>query len=345
MSQAMGKAAPVTNASRSRELDALRGVAALLVVLYHQTFFIGEFVPGPLPSMQVAWGCYGVVLFFAISGFVIASSLRRITSVGEFARRRAVRLLPAYWCAMLLTASVVAATGASSFAVPSTDWPANLAMVQFWADARMIDGAYWTLNVELAFYACMAAIWRAGLLDRIEPVVGAWLMLPLLWAGSPDALPGLGMLLVAHYIPFFAIGILSARIWSGERSVTAQAPWLAATLIVLCLVRPLHEPAVGGAVTLVMLAVATGRATAIVRTPLLWLGRISYPLYLTHGVIGYIVAIILRGGGWSPDATALIVIGMSLLLADALTRFYDEPVREWFERYRPLLRPSASARA
>ena len=70
--------------------------------------------------------------------------------------------------------------------------------------------------------------------------------------------------------------------------------------------------------------------------PLLWLGRISYPLYLTHAVIGYILIGKLRAAGLPVEAATLVTIAVSLALADGFTRWWDEPVRAWLvARTRP----------
>src|SRR5438093_125008 len=91
-------------------VDALRGVAALLVAWHHITLW------GPLEShsnrllpdfaLTIARnGQYGVQMFFVISGFVIAYSIRgaRVTTgvLGSFALRRSLRLDPPYWTAIV----------------------------------------------------------------------------------------------------------------------------------------------------------------------------------------------------------------------------------------------------
>lgn len=93
--------------NRVIELDALRGLAALCFVLYHFTWFIDTVLPGArLPAFQLRWGCYGVQLFFAISGFVILMTLDRTVTVRQFARARFRRLFPAYWIAMAATFAI-----------------------------------------------------------------------------------------------------------------------------------------------------------------------------------------------------------------------------------------------
>src|ERR1043166_3463819 len=117
-----GVARPVKRESgRIGAVDALRGVAALAVVLYHYTQRYGELAEhgktdaafaGQYPStgtvwFHVPWGHFGVQLFFMISGFVILMTVMKVRSVGEFAVLRLARLYPAYWVACGLTFGIV----------------------------------------------------------------------------------------------------------------------------------------------------------------------------------------------------------------------------------------------
>ena len=95
--------------ARVVELDALRGIAAVAVVAYHYTTRYAEQIghAGGLP-LSIAFGNYGVQLFFLISGFVIFMTLERTRSAMDFVVSRFSRLFPAYWAAMAITAAVIA---------------------------------------------------------------------------------------------------------------------------------------------------------------------------------------------------------------------------------------------
>src|SRR3954463_4542996 len=109
------KPMPPAPAQRFVFVDALRGLAALWVALFHFTIWY-KAVPAAAhawPTLRdlfeaVAWkGYLGVDVFFVISGFVIAYSLRgappTLRFAGNFALRRSLRLDPPYWSAMLLS--------------------------------------------------------------------------------------------------------------------------------------------------------------------------------------------------------------------------------------------------
>jgi peptidoglycan/LPS O-acetylase OafA/YrhL len=109
----------VVERTRSHEhfgcLDALRGLAALWVVLNHVEEHL-DLVKPDVPAVVWTWvfeyGGLGVLVFFAISGYVIAHSLRNVRidtgSAGNFMARRLVRLTPPYYAAVVLALVVSA---------------------------------------------------------------------------------------------------------------------------------------------------------------------------------------------------------------------------------------------
>lgn len=89
---------PNSRPDRLVEVDALRGVAALAVVLFHYTTrFTDLFQPGVPPAVSFPGGHYGVNLFFIISGFVIFMTLEKTARPLDFVVSRFSRLFPAYW--------------------------------------------------------------------------------------------------------------------------------------------------------------------------------------------------------------------------------------------------------
>jgi peptidoglycan/LPS O-acetylase OafA/YrhL len=93
----------VTVNKRFQELDALRGIAALLVVVFHFTMH------RPQSELGFKYGITGVDLFFIISGFVIFMSINNVNSAKEFVVNRITRLYPTYWACVTTTyiASVI----------------------------------------------------------------------------------------------------------------------------------------------------------------------------------------------------------------------------------------------
>ena len=330
---------------RFAELDALRGIAALMVVLYHYTTKYQE-VYGHTGStlIDLRAGRNGVQLFFAISGFVIFMTLERTKKPLDFIVSRFSRLYPAYWAALLLTTAVVLAAGFDSLQVDPASFVANLTMLEgFLPEPHFVDGVYWTLAVELSFYCCMFALYRAGLLSRIEPILVGWLGLKWLWFFYPQ-LPQLpGLLLIQETIPFFAIGICCYRL------STRATDWRWAALILSLAIGSVFYinwykmGIVAIVTTVIFLSFTHGYAKWLRAKPLLWLGGISYTLYLVHQHIGYVIIRNLEVRGINPNVAILVAMAVVLSLAVAVTTLIERPAMTWVrERYRRRLRAPSS---
>src|SRR5207302_7827749 len=152
---------------RFQELDVLRGLAALGVVLFHYLTRYDQIYTsrGDVP-FGFSIGASGVDLFFVISGFVIFMTLGRCATASDFLISRFSRLYPAYWAAALLTFIV-----GSMWPLPDQHYTViqlliNLTMLQGFGNVPAIDGVYWSLGVELCFYAVMLVLFLTGQLEN-----------------------------------------------------------------------------------------------------------------------------------------------------------------------------------
>ncbi len=314
------------------ELDALRGIGALSVVLFHLTTRYPQVFPQADRVPFSFWaGEYRVMLFFALSGFAIFFTLERIEGVMDFAVNRFSRLFPAYWAALPIVLAFVWFGDVKPLQITPLAMLANISMLQGFFYLPAIDGAYWTLTVELGFYASMLGLWLllGKKFDRLEPMLIPWLALKglmFVWQGMPSRV---AMLLVLQFLPYFVIGMLYYRIWSGQRRWRQQIPYFAATLGVLALTEA-HDLFLVGVVLVGLFAlVLAGALKAIAVRPLLWLGAISYPLYLVHENIGFVILLKSQAAGlnhWTGLALALAVI---VPLAAALHYAVEMPASRW----------------
>lgn len=155
------------NNQEFRGVQALRGIAALSVVLFHFRWNINAVNPG-LGDTLFRWGGTGVDLFFLISGFVITLSASRVPNglngVISFIKRRALRILPAYYIILLITFFLSGAMSTFHY----TDRTENLISAllfmpiypthgPFYVDDSGMYGIRWTLNYELLFYVFISA--------------------------------------------------------------------------------------------------------------------------------------------------------------------------------------------
>jgi len=324
------------NPGRLGELDALRGIAASIVLLFHYTTHSEAVLPDVHPiAYGVSWGGYGVHLFFAISGFVILMTLERTRHTMDFIVSRFARLFPAYWTAIIFTTIAVGLLGAGELAQPLSVVLVNLSMLQSWFYLPSVDGAYWSLAIELSFYFCMWGLWRLDLLKRIETVMLGWLALDLLWWLVPALPSRLALLLAVPYVPYFAIGMAAYRVRIGARRWRQQVPVVGLGLIIVALPGKAEVVAVYVMICAIFTALTAGRLRWLANPLLLWLGALSYPLYLIHQNFGYALIAARERQGFPPVAALAGAIAAALAVAQLVRELIEQPalkaIRNWWK--------------
>ncbi|MDE2228819.1 MAG: acyltransferase [Alphaproteobacteria bacterium] len=338
---------------RLRGLDALRGVAASAVVFFHYTYSFPRVTGRAFDVGFVASaGHYGVDLFFIISGFVIFMTLEKSRRAYDFVGARVARIYPAYLASLLLTAAVVGLSSLPVLRPTLAQFLANVPMVPQVFGQEVVDGVYWTLAYEAGFYLFAATvIWCCGL-ERIERVCAVWLAATLLLRFEPFVLWHYPYLLhmirlttTGSFAMLFIIGIMLYRICRGQaRPLTylvlaaALAPTFAGPLT---FVHPMsgwgYFLLIASCAALVWLA-GSDRLPLKPLAPLIFLGDISYSLYLLHESIGWVLMNRLLALGVGPMTTLVVAIAFAVALAFAMNRLVERPgqrvVRALFARYR-----------
>ncbi len=275
-------------------LDSLRAIAALAVLFYHYTSGY-EHVVGPhiQPVPSVEFGYLGVDLFFVISGFVIAWTLQRSSSLADFAFGRVARLYPAYLAGAAITGIVIFGFGFNPTHIQTSDvaWNTVIGLPQL-VNAQNLDASYWTLGVEVSFYV-MAALVASGLPKvRFEIFCLAWLIASLV---VRLLLPGhirFQLLLVSNYSPLFVAGAMLFALSPAMQPDRLTFVTFAAA-IAMCFVGAdprWLRPASGAGLCLfvgLVFGAATGRLAFLNFRPLVVVGQASYSLYLIHQIVGY----------------------------------------------------------
>ncbi len=330
----MNDPSPLRPTKRIPELDGLRGLAAISVMFFHFTLRFRELFGAP----EGLWfdfprGDYGVYLFFMLSGYVIFMTLDRTQTAGDFIVARFARLYPMYWVAMLITFIVVRIAGLPGQEVGVRDLLVNLTMVQSLFDVPHVDGAYWSLQAEILFYAAMLALWQLGQLRNAQRTLFLWLAsavvvefaswwLPERLAGRLGPIQTLGSL---RYINLFAIGMAIYR-QQGQRPF--DPGWL--LLVIACWFwQAIIDSPSGGilvaAFSIVMYVATTGHIHWLAARPLAYLGLISYPLYLLHQNVGYVIIRALNAAGWNANVSLLTAVAIVLAASALLSKYVEWP--------------------
>lgn len=341
---------PAPAATRLVEVDALRGVAALAVVLFHFTTRFGELYPGhDRPLLALPDGHYGVNLFFIISGFVIFMTLERTQRPMDFIVSRFSRLFPSYWFAIFLTLGVTHWLGLPDKLVGLGTALANMVMVHGIFFVDHVDGVYWTLEVEMLFYGGMLLLYRLKWLGAIHTALFGLLALRVVYFVLEKyfgiSLPWtIYRLLILQYIPWFALGISVYQLVKRHRTDACRPAAITVLLAIatLLLCESTVMALLGVVFATAAFTAASGRFGLLRLGPLAWLGTISYPLYLLHENIGWAILLRLSAFGLPMNLAVVLTLGIALVLAAAVTRWVEQPAMRWIRtRYKASLRPSA----
>ncbi|WP_229910844.1 acyltransferase family protein [Streptomyces aurantiogriseus] len=334
---------------RLRALDGLRLVAALMVACYHYGGRGGEITQawGTSPSQvfptlhtPFAYGCLGVQIFFVISGFVICMSGwgRPLRS---FFASRASRLLPAYWAAVLLVTAVFALPVVAYKALSPSDTLVNLTMLQQPLGVDRVLGVDWTLWAEVRFYALFAlcVVLPGASRRRVIMFCAAWTLAAAIAQGAEE--PLLEIVLMPEYAPFFiggvglylvhrdrrdayAWGIVGVSFLIGQH-YAVRSLWNAADPNAFAHRTSFGIIAVVAFGFLAVGAIALGRLDRVDWRLLTVAGALTYPFYLVHEHLGWVVVKALHQDLGVPSyATFLLTIGSMLVLAWLLNRLVEE---------------------
>lgn len=328
---------------RIGELDALRGIAAMAVILFHFTSGIAKNWSFHLydPPFEFPYGDKGVDLFFMISGFVIFMTLDRARSAASFAVGRFSRLFPTFWACALITLIITSNYGLPGMQVSLRDALWNITMMPRFVRAQMIDGAYWSLEYELLFYIAMLILHRLGAFKKhTVPVLLLWLGAAAVAHGvlthlQPESLVyrltgKIKAVTCLDYIHLFGIGMIlydahRRRAWSFGHTLVllacaALAWWKADSLAHFAFLLSFG---------LLLHLATTGLLPFLNAKPLVFFGAISYPLYLIHQNIGLVLLNALRTVMASTWLRLGITVAAMVLLAWLISVLIERPSMRW----------------
>lgn len=380
-------------ASHVVALDSVRGLAALAVV-FHHVWLLGLLQPTSpwewrllrySPLRVVVEGRAPVILFFVLSGFVLAQGLlQRRSTVPVFLMRRLTRIYPPFAAAILLSAALYA------WFEPGADRPLGAWFAAFWQHGHGmgvlarhllmlgtarddLDPVVWSLIHELRISALLPLLlwigarhlWLLGAASlalqflavsyAVDAGTGraclSWATCRPFWGTT---LPG-SLLVSLYFVVFFVLGLGIARhrprlrAWLARLGGQGRLALLALASALLAGIPFAHDLAYGiGAALLLALVLEAGAGARTLRHPgLVWLGRISYSLYLIH--LPVFLAVIYGLPAVPLGARVALLVPLSLLAAAVLHRAVEGPAqalgRRLAERAAGGVDQSAAARA
>jgi exopolysaccharide production protein ExoZ len=344
---------PPTTIQQLNSIQILRGIAALAVVAMHVSGHLFHYRVEPTVDLLWANGGAGVYLFFVISGFIIAHVTGKGINAREFVVKRAMRILPLFYVAFVLLLAI------NGFNYPWQEilksallLPGDAGSMGPYFDYPILTVA-WTLTYEVYFYALFLV---AGLINhRFRTLIAGIAIIAIVYVGqalvygsaqtTPDTPPYQGAPLIKHMVflvnpimLMFVLGLLAESIYSAftpnsswqRRAVRDLAP---ITAIVSCWGLLTYGAWMGdlgwglpsfGLVLSLSLLEKSG-VTFNFR-PLVFLGAISYSIYLFHPLVIQLTGPSYFSHFWQDGFTKFaITIALTIAVANLTFRYIEKP--------------------
>ena len=331
-------------------LEGLRGIAALLVVFHHSR---SRWLWGWLE------GWNGVTLFFVLSGFLITTlALREEQALGAlrwraFFVRRVFRIVPVYLVSLGLYVVAVGVVGiAAAHSGPffqAVPWYLSpFPEVPFFSRTHIVFSLAWSLGIEEKFYLLWPLLAFVLLRRRARGRLGVALVLalalqiPIAFGSGGRALAPYSAILAGCVLAF----LMHNRSSFARLSRLGSKPFFFGAVALLVLVQGLthvFNPTAAGfrvaaawyylpysfaaALVVCALALRAGGSAWLESRPMRFVGRVSYPLYLTHPLGLAAAAMVVARGGLMPELVYLAIgLLLSLGLAYAIHRVVEKPL-------------------
>ncbi len=329
------------------ELDYIRAISCILVILYHYTTKYGEAISKIDYPFSVPWGHMAVCSFFLLSGFLCLYTSKENIELGSFLKSKFIRLYPVYWVAMIIT-TIVCIFSLPQVVVSIKEFILNLTMVPEVFKIKFVDGAYWTLLRELVFYIFIALLLKFKLKGKINYISFAWLIvlfimyfINLKYDHFIVSLANYAF--IYNYAQQFIAGMMIFKILESQSLKQSIFPIINLMLCVVC-----NFITRGLGYTIFLLVVVTLTLVVVLNTkfnfyklndkaikilkPLSFIALISYPIYLVHQNIGYAIISLFESIGVTSEFVIIIPITVAILLGWLLHKFVELPTSKLLKK-------------
>ena len=332
---------PKPKTKRILELDAIRALSCLNLLLFHFTWVYQEKYGFASPlGFTFPYGKYGVQLFFMLSGLVNAMTLLSKRKPADFLAARCIRILPSYWLLIAINVALFALVPMYQITPKVDSTVANLStMPQLFGYANM-EPVTWTLQIEMLFYAFLMGLLITGMLDRpirtMMTAVSVCLVCCTAFTWFKSSYPESNWngtfriveeLFFMRNMPLFAMGILLNELKSGRGKPWALWIGIVVSAIVFHAIDLRdHNPAATVLMFGLLTAGAFGKVPILRFKPLIYISFISYSLYLFHNNLGSGVMKLLEYFGCPPLLTVMLATVFAVVIGSIVTHWFEQPI-------------------
>lgn len=356
-------------------LNILRGLGALFVIFYHFFVFFFEYQSSSaglfcmegvelerpfyldiVNALPFNIGHLGVAFFFLISGFLILPSLERYGSFKDFLTHKVFRLWPAYIVCFAMGLLFVY----GFFALQGWGFPYSLGHVLsyfFWVrdlgHYSYIDGAVWTLEIQIKFYLFSALIWQFGKKNFLEKMCAVTLGLSLLTyvlyniTAGDDLWWSYLVVLARKNLKYYILMLMGTLFYSFyKKTLSLQRSLLLGVLFLGAFLSPLfsspdllktHSYLIGLVVFgyFILFDKKSLQGQRKNNRFLGWVSNISYPLYIGHVLPGYMLMYFMISQGINVFWGIGLALVYSFLMADIVHKQVEKKFLAFFKQGKP----------
>ena len=326
--------------SRNLIWDVFRGVAAIMVLLHHYTkrydLLFGHVKPWTIRS-SFDLGSWGVCVFFVLTGFFLLPSLLSSPDLGTYYKKRIIRLYPSYIPCVVLTWLLMMCTPPlGTRNVGLVAFLGNLTMFQSFLGFPNVDGAYWTLAVQLIIYITVGVLFFLLKKDigKLLSFMFAWLLVGCcVWLlNNRLGITKLSFITDAKYIQLFIQGLLLYCIGAKHGKPIFLYPFLLLSVCYDLFWFPFSYFVFNLFLVLAMLVIQLRKLNLKRKGLFVFLGSISFPLYLLHQNIGYLIIRFMENNGLTNEFWIIIPTMLIIGLAWIVASFIEKPISRGIKR-------------
>lgn len=316
-------------------INSLRGLAATAVCFFHFVCTTQDYVHNPFLLDAFHYGQKGVQLFFIISGIVIPLSMIKsnysLTGWKNFMLKRFIRIEPPYLAAVaigiayLILRNYIPGTVAVDLTPSTKEIVLHLGyLIPFFEGTHWVNEVFWTLAVEFQYYLALSLLFPLLLSNKLI----LRFLFYVLFIGA--GFLGTNYEFFTHWAPYFLVGII--YILMRKSIISTVEFWAVAIALVPCIYYLLGPVDLGIAIcALLVIHYFSNFKTKLT----LFLGKISYSLYLLHSIVGAAFVNYLSHRFTEPYQKFLVIsagFAVSVGAAYLLYRFIEKPTHAYAKK-------------
>ena len=318
---------------RNKQIDGIRGIAAIIILIFHMFCRYLQIYENSNIGWMEQWGSFGVVIFMLISGYFlgIESGKEKLTEKKfkffQYLFKKLLRLWPCYILAITLTMITVKCAGLPGRECSLLDYILNIFFINGFIGTPYVDGAHWYLTTLISITAIIGIIKKIKF-NKKPLIYCIWILvtgtLIKLGYGKFSSIIG------GSYLGVALVGFAIAK-FLNKKEQKYNKEWIILFIfsIVYCFIMQ-------GIVGFIILALGTIIITMCLMKKMkflessifLWLGKISYPLYLIHQNIGFVIIKKLSEVTGSYQIIFSIIASICVLVLAVLIYYFDKVIEE-----------------